>query len=386
MGIETEALEDNVLVGDDSKRVRHYLQNIGVKRIAGANLLEKGIAPKWLYYIEDIACTAVYLDADTGFTWIGSYGQAVAGNNATRDALVPFEGQRYYSTEDDTAYEYTNGAWGSIPNGAALPKINAPKYVVITSSSELVLGRSYVVNASGVSLSLPSTPENGHSLEIVANFTSTITSSVTYAAELYGSGEPNGQLQLSVGAIYYFVYTSSGWVAYSTVLPTAYISNIVDFVEQAVENAEQFAEDAETQALLASQYTANINQAVIDSEYWADVSQQAAQALTGGMFFGGTWDASTGNAPPVPSEGSVTYRINVSGTIDGKSYTQGDDIFWNNIDNVWVKVDNTDRVFSFNGQVGDITYTPSWGEITGKPDLATSAQLEEVELLALAGL
>ena len=60
MAIENQGVNDNELIGRDYRH--QYLQNIGVKRIAGSDLLTLGLEPKWLYYIDDISSLAIKPD------------------------------------------------------------------------------------------------------------------------------------------------------------------------------------------------------------------------------------------------------------------------------------------------------------------------------------
>jgi len=156
------------------------------------------------------------------------------------------------------------------------------------------------------------------------------------------------------------------------------------FMSQAqshMNKAMQWAEEADGVEVETGKYS---------SKHWSSVSKgyseeakQAAQALTGGMYMGGQWDASTGQVPPTPDVGSVFYKIVNSGTILGIEYAPGDSIIYNPQNSEWFKQDGSDKVDSVNGYVGSVnltysdvnalpdTWTPSWSQVKNKPATAT---------------
>lgn len=161
-------------------------------------------------------------------------------------------------------------------------------------------------------------------------------------------------------------------------------SDASGFMSQAqshMNKAMQWAEEADGVEVEDGKYS---------SKHWAGVSKghseeakQAAQALTGGMYMGGQWDASTGQVPPTPDVGSVFYKIVNSGTILGIEYAPGDSIIYNPQNSEWFKQDGSDKVDSVNGHVGSVnltysdvnalpdTWTPSWSQVKNKPATAT---------------
>ncbi|GAB3021780.1 hypothetical protein [Bowmanella dokdonensis] len=126
-----------------------------------------------------------------------------------------------------------------------------------------------------------------------------------------------------------------------------------------------------------------VEQLKADAELARDQAQQAAQGLTGGLFFAGSW--SSNSAPPTPSEGSAFYKITGACTVNGIAYAVGDSIIYDNIGGTWFKLDSTDQVTSVCGKIGAVTLTaadvgarpstwvPSWSEVTGKPTFAAVA-------------
>lgn len=161
-------------------------------------------------------------------------------------------------------------------------------------------------------------------------------------------------------------------------------SDASSFMSQAqshMNKAMQWAEEADGVEVETGKYS---------SKHWSSISKgyseeakQAAQALTGGMYMGGQWDASTGQVPPAPDVGSVFYKIVNSGTILGVNYAPGDSIIYNPQNDEWFKQDGSDKVDSVNGYVGSInltysdvnalpdTWTPSWSQVKNKPATAT---------------
>ena len=86
-----------------------------------------------------------------------------------------------------------------------------------------------------------------------------------------------------------------------------------------------------------------------NAEQYSLTAQNAAQSMTGGMYFAGEFDASSGLTPPTPSSGSAYYKIITRGTINSQVYEVGDNIIYNNISASWFWQDNSERFTSING-------------------------------------
>lgn len=250
--IPDEALEDNVLKGDDAGNVRHYIQNIGVFRIDGVNLPVKGVATKWLYFINDIGCLAIYNGDSANRIWEGANGVPVAGSNAVRDGLLPFEGQRFYSTETNTSYEYLGGSWtGTIGD----PNLRAAEYVITTTSTSLAVGRKYLVAADMLTVTFPTGPEveDGHSIYVQAIYDADTPTPIIMDGTLYDG--VNNIFPIDSGTLYHFVYWSNQWYAFSSVMPTDYIEQIQADVTTKHNEVVQAASDVEQAQLDAQQVT-----------------------------------------------------------------------------------------------------------------------------------
>ncbi|WP_027854436.1 hypothetical protein [Marinobacterium litorale] len=136
----------------------------------------------------------------------------------------------------------------------------------------------------------------------------------------------------------------------STVMLLA--QQVSDDTDQVVLDAAQVASDrtaVETaQSTIASYVTDSEtarDQAVTAktaAEQARDEAQQAAAGLTNGMAMAGDWDASPGNLPPSPPEGSVIYRIAVAGTLGGTYYKTDDLLVYNPVSLGWFRVGSSD--------------------------------------------
>ena len=82
---------------------------------------------------------------------------------------------------------------------------------------------------------------------------------------------------------------------------------------------------------------------------------QLPDAVTGAVYYKGTWDASGGTYPANPNQGDY-YIISVAGTINSVDYNIGDWTVYNGTD--WDKIDNTDKVVSVNGKIGVVVLDP----------------------------
>lgn len=274
--IPDEALEDNVLVGDDSGLVRHYIQNIGVFRIDGINLPVKGVATKWLYFINDIGCLAVYNGEAGNQIWEGANGVPVAGSNAVRDGLLPFEGQRFYSTETNVAYEYLGGSWtGTVGD----PNLRAAEYVITTTSTSLAVGRKYLVAADMLTLTFPtdSSVENGHSIYVQAIYDADTPTPIIIDGTTFDG--VNDIFTIEAGTLYHFVYWNNQWYAFSSVMPTDYIEQIYADINTKYTEVLQAASDVE-QAQLDAQQVSLLHGEVVTLAGQVDTQSQQVASNT----------------------------------------------------------------------------------------------------------
>ena len=95
-----------------------------------------------------------------------------------------------------------------------------------------------------------------------------------------------------------------------------------------------------------------------EAEEFKNLAQSAAGTVTGALFFGGDFDASTGFPPLKPANSSVFYKVIATGNIDGIDYEVNDSIVYHNQTDKWFKIDNTEQVTSVNGKKGAVALTP----------------------------
>ncbi|BBI61642.1 hypothetical protein HSBAA_29480 [Vreelandella sulfidaeris] len=140
--------------------------------------------------------------------------------------------------------------------------------------------------------------------------------------------------------------------------------------EAAATASKNSADNSAASAANASASEANTNIARIEAMMWAaqDEDIEIAPGLfsakhymlktrtiaTGTLIYVGSWDASTGVYPSAiaPSIGHF-YKVSVAGTINGEEFLTGDQIIFNGTD--WDHVDNTERVTSVGGFIGDVS-------------------------------
>lgn len=154
----------------------------------------------------------------------------------------------------------------------------------------------------------------------------------------------------------------------------------------------QTSEDAATSGMLRTileQIAIDVEQDKLAAQNSANEAMQAAQSLTGGLFFGGPWDASSGSAPPTPSDGSAYYKITAAGVIESIDYAVNDNIVYDNINQNWFKVDNTESVVSVAGKQGVVTLDISDIEglssaLSQKAESVHSHSIEQVQNLSAA--
>ncbi|ENI4487154.1 prophage tail fiber N-terminal domain-containing protein [Vibrio fluvialis] len=132
-------------------------------------------------------------------------------------------------------------------------------------------------------------------------------------------------------------------------------------------NAAQSEANASNSANAAALSETNAAQSAASASDDADRAEAAALTASSGVIDRGSWDASTGNFPTptlTPEERTDWYRISVAGVMsDGVQpdidASVGDNLYWDKQNDVWYKIDNTDKVNSVNGKEGDVVLDAS---------------------------
>lgn len=193
---------------------RTIVENVGAKRILGTELVAIGKMPNWVYYLVDIDSICVYANQGAD-VWIGAFGQPIAGSQALRDSLTPFEGQKFYVIDTDISYTYKGGAW---EGGVIQANRLAPTWLKATPSQTLTRGRSYVIPSTGSYYMPPITDAeegdtlDGHYIEIlvergvnatlVANGTDTFINTI---------GSTETSMDITGGTLYTAVFMDGEW-------------------------------------------------------------------------------------------------------------------------------------------------------------------------------
>ena len=116
--------------------------------------------------------------------------------------------------------------------------------------------------------------------------------------------------------------------------------------EQALSQAITKRDEAEALRDETSAYADQAKNAKIAAEHAADV-------LTSPIYHAGDHDPSGNVAPAIPTDGrSPQYYITGDGTFDGEDYSAGDFTLWTG--SKWRKKDNTEKVTSVNGKIGNV--------------------------------
>lgn len=132
-------------------------------------------------------------------------------------------------------------------------------------------------------------------------------------------------------------------------------------------NAAQSEANASNSANAAALSETNAAQSAASASDDADRAEAAALTASSGVIDRGSWDASTGSFPTptlTPEERTDWYRISVAGVMsDGFQpdidASVGDNLYWDKQNDVWYKIDNTDKVNSVNGKEGDVVLDAS---------------------------
>lgn len=303
----------NNVVGVSSVGSKTIVENVGAKRITGAELRTIGKMPSWVYYLVDIDSLCVYANQGAD-TWIGAFGQPVAGSIELRNSLTPFEGQKYYVVETDISYTFAGGAW---EGGVVRANTLAPKYVTISTPTVLTRGRSHVVIAN-TDLKLPKNTSaaegdtlNGHFFEVYiprgisANLTSQVPD--TFISNL---GADTTHMSLTGGTLYTGIFKEGKWeLAYLE------IANIM----QASNNLSDLTDPATARTNLGVPSTtevadaiAVVEQAKLDST--TDITAGAGIVKTGTLASGLTLSADFAS-PAEALDPSVTDKAITPATV-----------------------------------------------------------------------
>lgn len=158
-------------------------------------------------------------------------------------------------------------------------------------------------------------------------------------------------------------------------------TDVETLAAQVSADADQVETDRGVVETLATQVSTDAGSAA-DSEASAsddaDRAEAAALTASNGVVDRGSWDASSGNFPTptlTPEERTDWYRISVAGLMsDGVQpdveVNVSDNLYWDRQNDVWYKIDNTDKVNSVNGKEGDV--------VLGSDDIADVYSKDEV--------
>lgn len=121
------------------------------------------------------------------------------------------------------------------------------------------------------------------------------------------------------------------------------IENIKTETQSFRDEASSFSTKAETSANNASTSESNALASAIRAE-------KAAETASSGVIDRGKWDASTGlfPTPTMNPETTDWYRISVAGTMTGSgnqetiTAAEGDNLYWDKVDDVWYKIGSPD--------------------------------------------
>lgn len=183
--------------------------NVSVVRLLGRDLVAQAKIPDWIFYIEEIQCCAIYANDGTE-RWYGMDGKPVAGNIATRNSIIPHEGQRYYVIEEDKNYEYKGGSWTGTTYSNVL---SSPTAVTKSASGQLSVGVSYIISGDG-NYVLPTTGvATGHEvwITVAADVEANLKADTGSDIVLQGNAVSNDYFKLETGILYYAVFLDGYW-------------------------------------------------------------------------------------------------------------------------------------------------------------------------------
>lgn len=193
------------------------IQNVGAKRIVGTDLLTLGKVPQFVYYLIDLSQICFYAN-DATDTWIGGFGQPIAGTLAQRDSLQPFQGQTFYIIATDVSYTYKGGAW---EGGVIEANILAPTFLELLGATGLTRGRSHLV-MSGGAYTLPPLDDSalgeslvGHVMQVVVQ-RDVIATLQQYLTEGFVNdvSKDEAVMNLTAGNLYTIVKGTLRWEVY----------------------------------------------------------------------------------------------------------------------------------------------------------------------------
>jgi hypothetical protein len=191
------------------------IENVGAKRIVGTELLSLGKVPQFVYYLTDISSICFYANDGTD-TWIGGFGQPVAGSLTLRESLQPFQGQRFYVIATDISYTYKGGAW---EGGVIQANTLAPTTLILEEGTDLTRGRNHLANADGIFKLPPVTSTTlggtlqGHHLElfVARGVTGAVLSAHIPSEEFVIDVVSTNYFPLQEGSHYIAIFRTTQW-------------------------------------------------------------------------------------------------------------------------------------------------------------------------------
>lgn len=127
--------------------------------------------------------------------------------------------------------------------------------------------------------------------------------------------------------------------------------------EQKVTDTANYAASALDSKNKAKTSEDNARQSEINAAASAELAQGAAVTVAGGSFFAGMWNASTGNFPAAPSDGSSMWQASSNGTGATAAIKTGDLIVWDIIAGTYRHFAGAARMIALEGQLASINAT-----------------------------
>lgn len=233
-GFESIGFDADSVVASLSGTSKVLLQNIGVKTVSGAQLVDAASNPNYLYFLQDVNSLAVYINNETyGKLWMGASGYPVAGSSSLRDSINPPDGFFYYNTTTSFVEQYIGGVWSAVNGGYT--SLDAPTYIPFTGTITGRVGSKYKASSMAAVLRLPESTDliEGHVIEVVGISDEAVTNLV--GPKVVGEGgnlwvfnpqtetiELTFEVVLQVGVLYKFIVQSSGqWLMHTSQLPAS---------------------------------------------------------------------------------------------------------------------------------------------------------------------
>lgn len=203
------------VVGSQDSQRKVQVQNVGVYRIIGSQLLAKGKRTNWLYYLADIGTVCVFQNQGKDI-WLGTNGVPVAGNTEVQLSLVPLEGQRFYNIETQMPLEYKGGSWTGTEYAQYQPA--SPTAILLEEDAVLRPNYKHVPVESDLALELPSprvTDGTDLYIFVPANVENVYVSAPAGFTIIDYLGEEANMIPLESRTAYYFVLRGTKWLTVS---------------------------------------------------------------------------------------------------------------------------------------------------------------------------